>query len=170
MNTINSIEDTITLRQELLPGDMGYITYMHGKLYNELCGYDRHFERYVAREFDEFLEQYEPGKDRIWLAEQHGRIVGTIVIQGRSGRVAQLRYFLTDPSVRGQGLGKRLMKEAMDFCRSANYTHVYLLTTEELETAAELYRRHGFRVTKRDEVNLWGQQVVLNCYDAVLNG
>ena len=159
----------IHFRHHLEPGDMGYITFMHGKLYHELCGYDRHFERYVAKEFDEFLDQYDPEKDRIWLAEKDGRIAGTIVIQGRSGRVAQLRYFLIDPAVRGNGLGKFLMKEAMDFCRSKAYTHVYLLTTEELETAAALYKQHGFHLTKREALNLWGQKVILNCYDAELS-
>lgn len=158
----------ITLRNDLQPGDMGYIIYMHGKLYHELCGYDRNFERYVAREFEEFLEQYDPESDRIWLAELEEQIVGTIVIQGRSGHVAQLRYFLIDPQARGVGLGKKLMQEAMAFCRQKNYRHVYLLTTEELGTAGELYRRHGFSVTKKQETILWGQNVVLNCYDADL--
>lgn len=164
----SGLTDKITIRQHLLPGDMGYITYMHGKLYHEQCGYDRHFERYVAQEFNEFLEQYDPEKDRVWIAELDNKIVGTIVIMGRSGRVAQLRYFLIDPQVRGAGLGKKLMHEAMSFCREKKYTNVFLLTTEELETAAELYRRHGFQITKRQETDLWGQQVILNCYDAIL--
>ncbi len=159
----------INIRQHLEPGDMGYITFMHGKIYHEECGYDRHFERYVAVEFNEFLEQYDPEKDRVWIAEADGRIVGTIVIVGRSGRVAQLRYFLLDPAVRGQGLGKKLMKYAMDFCQEKKYTNIYLLTTEELETAAELYKRYGFQLTKRQETDLWGQRVVLNCYDADLS-
>jgi ribosomal protein S18 acetylase RimI-like enzyme len=167
--TDNTTLGDITLRNDLQPGDMGYIIYMHGNLYHDLCGYDRNFERYVARELDEFLEQYDPETDRIWLAERQGQIIGTMVIQGRSGQVAQLRYFLIDPQARGVGLGKRLMKEAMDFCRQKNYTHVYLLTTEELGTAGELYRRHGFRVTKRQETILWGQNVVLHCYDADLS-
>jgi ribosomal protein S18 acetylase RimI-like enzyme len=163
--TKDSTDDLPTIRHTLKPGDMGYMTYMHGKLYHELCGYDRNFERFVARELDEFLEQYDTEKDRIWIAEKGGKIVGTIVIQGRSGYVAQLRYFLLDPDARGHGLGKRLMQEAMDFCRDKNYTNVYLLTTEELGTAAELYRRHGFKITKREETTLWGQRIVLNCYD-----
>lgn len=157
-----------TIRQYLKPGDMGYIIYMHGKIYHDECGYDRHFERYVAREFDEFLAQYDPEKDRIWLAEKDDRIMGTMVIQGRSGRVAQLRYFLIDPDARGKGLGKKLMDEAMTFSRD-NYQHVYLLTTEELHTAASLYRKHGFRLTRSEKTRLWGQDLVLNCYDAALD-
>ncbi len=163
-----TLPKNITIRQHMIPGDMGYITYMHGKLYHEQCGYDRHFERYVAREFNEFLDQYDPEKDRVWIAEKNNTIIGTIVIVGRSGRVAQLRYFLVDPRERGSGLGKRLMHEAMSFCREKKYTNVYLLTTEELETAAALYKKHGFQITKRQETDLWGQQVILNCYDAEL--
>ena len=158
----------ITIRTDIRPGDIGYITYLHGVLYNREYSYNYHFERYVAISFSEFMENYEPGKDRLWIVEDENTIVGSILIIGRSGNVAQLRYFILHPDYRGMGLGKRMMQLAMDFCRSAGYGSVYLWTASELDTAAHLYQRFGFKKTKQVISNHWGKEVVEDCYDAII--
>ena len=38
--------DDISIRTELRPGDIGYVTYMHGTLYSEEYGYRIQFESY----------------------------------------------------------------------------------------------------------------------------
>ena len=160
--------EKITIRTDLRPGDLGYITYLHGLLYDQEYNYDCNFERYVADSLNEFLNQYDPGKDRVWIAETGNRIVGSIIIMGRSGLVAQLRYFLLHPDCRGIGLGTKLMQMAMDFCQSAGYQSVYLWTTEELHAAAHLYRKFGFKRTRQVPSNHWGKDVIEDCYDAII--
>jgi hypothetical protein len=63
MNLPIAIED-IVIRTELRPGDIGYVTYLHGDLYKKEYGYGIAFEAYVAQGFYEFYSQYDPGKDR----------------------------------------------------------------------------------------------------------
>ena len=161
--------ENITIRNDIRPGDMGYITYLHGILYNIECQYNNNFERYVAVSFSEFLENYDSGKDRIWVVEDDDKIVGSIVIMGRSGAVAQLRYFILHPDYRGLGLGRKLMQLAMDFCKSTGYKSIYLWTASELDTAAHLYRQFGFKRTKQVTSNHWGKKILEVCYDAVVN-
>lgn len=161
--------DNITIRTEIRPGDMGYITYLHGMLYDREYNYDYNFERYITLGFNEFLEKFDPEKDRVWIVEDGDKIVGSVLIMGRSGDVAQLRYFILLPEYRGLGLGKKLMQLAMDFCKSAGYKSVYLWTTDELHTAAHLYNSFGFRRTRQMPSNHWGKDVVEDCYDAVID-
>ena len=53
----------------------------------------------------------------MWIAELNGQIVGDIAMIKRGTDRAQLRWFGVDTHVQGQGLGSRLLKTAMDFCR-----------------------------------------------------
>ncbi len=157
--------DSITIRTEIHPGGIGYVTYLHGKVYQQEYGYNHNFEMYVAKSISEFREQFTPGQDRPWIVENGDKIVGSIVIMSRSGHVAQLRYFVLLPEYRGLGLGKKLVQMAMDFGQTAGYKSVYLWTADELHTAAKLYGKFGFQKTKAVSTNHWGKEVTENCYD-----
>lgn len=154
----------ITLRNELRPGDVGAIVSLHGILYAREYGFDVTFEAYVAGPLAEFVKAKRP-RDRIWLAEQGGRLVGCIAIVGASDAVAQLRWYLVDPSVRGQGLGKRLIDEAIAFCRACKYESIFLWTVSALETAARLYRKAGFVKVEEKPGEHWGVAVVEEKYE-----
>lgn len=138
----------IRIRTRLRPGDIGYITYMHGVLYSTEYKYGTGFESYVAEGLAEFQKIYDPARSRIWVCEHNSRIVGALVLIDR-GRSAQLRYFIIDPAYRGIGLGKKLMSLFMKFLRQCRYPHAYLLTTDELPASAHLYTSHGFRLTEQ---------------------
>jgi GNAT superfamily N-acetyltransferase len=72
---------------------------------------------------------------------------------------AQLRWLLLVPEVRGQGIGRRLVKEALDFCKDAGYSSVFLWTVNTLPVAANLYQSVGFRKTEELTHELWGRTV-----------
>jgi N-acetylglutamate synthase-like GNAT family acetyltransferase len=112
---------------------------MHGRLYSEEYGLDRTFEGYVAAGLGEFFKTFDESKDRIWLAEAEGKIVGSIAISGLPEQTAQLRWFLVHPDARGGGLGRKLIAEAIAFCRAHDFRSVFLWTISELKTAAHLY-------------------------------
>ena len=64
MNNV-SLND-ISIRTDLRPGDIGYVTYMHGALYCREYNYGLQFESYVAKGLCEFYEKYSPERNRIW--------------------------------------------------------------------------------------------------------
>ncbi|WP_266204234.1 GNAT family N-acetyltransferase [Pontibacter kalidii] len=157
----------LTFRTELKPGDLGYITYRHGAIYKNECNYGLEFESYVAYGLYEFYSQYDPDKDRIWLAEHEGKIVGTICLTHRPGNAAQLRFFLLEPEYRGIGLGKKLMELYMAFYREKGYTSSYLWTTHEQEPAIALYERYGFRLTEEKPSEAFGKPLIEQRFDLV---
>jgi hypothetical protein len=46
----------VTIRTTLRPGDIGYVTYLHGTLYAAEYGWDHTFEAYVAGPLAEFAK------------------------------------------------------------------------------------------------------------------
>ena len=165
MKTIQAAGREIRIRNDLRPGDMGYVVYLHGILYPD---WGHAFEGYVAESLAEFAHGYDAQKDGLWIAERDGRIVGSIGIVGRPAAEAQLRWFLVHPDCRGLGLGRALLQKALDFCRARGCTNVYLWTVSELEPAAHLYRSLGFRETERKTHPLWGRMRSEVRYDLAL--
>ena len=159
--------DEISIRTELCPGDLGYVTYMHGALYHREYGYGIQFESYVAKGLCEFFERYNPERSRIWVCEHADRMIGFLLLMDR-GHAAQLRYFLIEPNYRGMGLGSKLMNLYMDFLHECGYKESYLWTTHELFTAARLYKRHGFLLTEEKESITFGKPLREQRYDLKL--
>jgi N-acetylglutamate synthase-like GNAT family acetyltransferase len=157
----------ISIRNDLLPGDVGYITYLHGTLYAPEQGWDYTFDAYVAIPLAEFAKSHS-SRERIWIVEKEGKIVGSVAIVEFSDTEAQLRWLLLDPDIRGQGLGRWLVEEALGFCRDSGYSSVFLWTVNTLPIAAQLYQSMGFKQTKELTHTLWGSVVTEVKYVLVL--
>ena len=160
---LDASEQGVTLRTALRPGDIGMIVYLHGTIYASDYGFDHTFEAYVASPLAEFARSHS-ARERLWLAERHGRIVGCIAVVASSPQVAQLRWFLVDPSARGVGIGTRLLDEAVAFCMACHYESVILWTVSALTTAARLYRSVGFRKVEQRSGRQWGVAVLEEKY------
>ena len=155
----------VTIRTELLPGDLGFVAYLHGLIYTRENDFGLGFEGYVLKGLGEFALGYDPAKDRVWVCEAEGRMVGFLLGMRREEGVVQLRYFILLPEYRGVGLGKRLMGLFMEWLRQSGYRRCYLWTTDEQETAAALYLRHGFRLTEEKETAGFGKVLIERRYD-----
>lgn len=155
----------VTLRHDLRPGDLGRVTMQHGILYAAEYSFDHTFEAYVAESLAEFGKAAPSPRDRLWIAEMDGRLVGSIGIIGREERAAQLRWLLVGPESRGHGLGRRLVEEAIGFCRESGCDSVYLWTVSVLTAAARLYVEAGFRVTEEHVRTMWGATLTEQRYD-----
>ena len=161
------LDHLISIRNDLRPGDVGYITYMHGILYAPEQGWDHTFDAYVAVPLAVFSKSHS-SRENIWIAEKEERIVGSIAIVKFSDEKAQLRWLLLDPEVRGHGLGRRLVEEALDFCQKAEYSSVFLWTVNTLPVAATIYKSTGFKQTEELTHELWGSVVTEVRYELAL--
>lgn len=160
--------DEIKIREKLKPGDIGMITYLHGKLYSTEYNYDYHFESYVAEGLHEFAEKYNPEKDCLWICEHRDKIIGSIFLVSRN-ESAQLRYFFLLPEYRGRGLGKKLMNLFCSSLKERGYKKSFLWTTKELAAAANLYTRFGFILVEEKTHFLWGKEITEQKYELVIN-
>ena len=154
----------INIRTRLLPGDLGYVAQLHGRLYAEECGYGLSFERYVLGGLHEFAGRYDPARDRVWICEYEERIVGFLMGFHREDSI-QLRYFILLTEFRGEGLGKRLMDLFMDFLKEQGCGKAYLWTTNEQHAAISLYTRYGFRLTEEKTSEAFDKLLVEQRYD-----
>jgi N-acetylglutamate synthase-like GNAT family acetyltransferase len=162
-----TLED-ITIRNILKPGDIGFLIYLHGSLYKKEYNYGIEFETYVAKGLCKFYDNYNPKKDRIWICEHRGQIMGSLLLEQRN-EVAQLRYFLIKPGYRGIGLGSKLMNLYLKFLKQSGYKKSYLWTTSELTSAAFLYCKTGFKIIeKKESFQNFGKKVTEQKYELIL--
>ena len=145
-----------------VPGSIGRISALHGTYYHDHWGFGLYFEAKVATELSAFLQRYDERRDGIWLAIVKGRIEGSIIIDGihAEARGAHLRWFIVSDSLRGKGVGRRLIDRAIGFCRGKNYNKVYLWTFQGLGAARYLYEKAGFRLIKQQSGVQWGTEVI----------
>jgi peptidyl-dipeptidase Dcp len=165
MNLTDKTLNNISIRTELRPGDLGYVIYRHGKLYDEEYNYGISFETYVGWGMHEFYKNYNPEIDRVWICEHDNKIIGFLLLMHRENNTAQLRYFYIEPEYRGIGLGKKLMQLYMDFLKEKGYQSSYLWTTHELHSAASLYKKHGFQLTEEKQSTDFGKPLTEQRYD-----
>jgi GNAT superfamily N-acetyltransferase len=148
---------------------LGSIISLHGTIYAREYGFDPTFEAYVAGPLAEFVRT-RTDRDQLWIAQRGEHIVGCIAIVGASRTEAQLRWFLVDPSARGLGLGRRLLHEAVEFCKGHGYESVLLWTVSSLSAAARLYQLFGFTKVEEKPGWRWGVDVVEEKYVLHLGG
>lgn len=159
---------TSVIRNELQVGDIGTIIYLHGALYAKEYGYDHTFEAYVAEPLGQFAKRKNT-RERVWIVEQNGNVLGSIALCEVSKDEAQLRWFLISPELRGQGMGRRLIALLLEFAVEQGYQSISLWTVKGLEAARKIYSSTGFVLTEEVEHLIWGSMHVEQQYSMTLD-
>jgi DNA-binding MarR family transcriptional regulator/GNAT superfamily N-acetyltransferase len=143
------------------PGCIGDIASLHGRFYAANWGFGAYFEKKVATELAQFAGSLPAQGKALWLAVERDRVLASLAIDGHgSGEqdTAHLRWFIVDDSLRGTGIGRRMMASAMQFC-DAHYGDTYLWTFKGLDAARHLYESFGFQLAEEFEGDQWGTRV-----------
>jgi len=161
----------VNINEGYRPGLIGAIAGYHGTIHNKLAGLGAIFEGIVAAGMAEFMPRAENSVNKTWYAEQDGRIVGGITIDGEGlgNNIAHLRWFIIDDTLQSAGLGSRLFKKTMDFCDIQGFDEIHLWTYKGLDAAKKLYERSGFELVEEIHGDRWGKQVVEQKYVLIKN-
>ncbi|HEV2304715.1 MAG TPA: helix-turn-helix domain-containing GNAT family N-acetyltransferase [Candidatus Acidoferrales bacterium] len=149
-------------------GDMGWIVYRHGVLYSQEYGYDQQFEALVARIVGEFIRNFDAKRERCWIAEREGEIVGSVFVVRKSKSIAKLRLLYVEPRARGLGIGRRLVDECIRFASEAGYKKITLWTQSHLAAARRIYKNAGFRLAHKEPHHSFSLDLVAETWDLEL--
>lgn len=150
------------------PGDIGWITHRQGVLYNQEYGWDEQFEALIAEIAAKFFQSFDPKRERCWIAEREGEVIGSVFCVKDSKTIARLRLLYVEPSARGLGVGSRLVEECVAFARRAGYRKVTLWTNSVLHSARHIYERAGFRKVSEEAHHSYGHDLVSQTWDLKL--
>jgi len=153
-----------------LPGAIGRVAELHAVYYHQMWDFGLYFEAKIATELAQFMQSFNPARDGFWAIVADDRIMGSIAIVGEETLPpgARLRWYILSPESQGQGWGKLLMREAMDFCRQAKFHRVYLSTFAGLDPARHLYEAAGFQLIDEQEGAHWGKTVLEQTFELIL--
>ena len=88
--------------------------------------------------------EYAPPSGALFVAEDHGRLVGMIGLRSSDRDIAEMKRLYVGPEARGRGLAKQLIAAALDEARRLRYSEIRLDTLPMMRDAQSLYVSLGF--------------------------
>jgi DNA-binding MarR family transcriptional regulator/GNAT superfamily N-acetyltransferase len=150
------------------PGDMGWVVHRQAVLYAGEYGWDEQFEAIVADIVARFIRNFDPKKERCWIAEREGAVVGSVFVVRDTDDVARLRLLYVEADTRGLGIGRRLVDECIRFARQTGYRRLTLWTNDILVSARRIYQAAGFQLVAEDRHHSFGHDLVGQNWDLML--
>ncbi len=171
LHSMHTIETLLTPGAEKSPapyvlrlhrlGDMGYITYRNAVIYAGEYGWGPGIESSVARIVADFLDNYDPQRERCWVAEREGVFAGCVFLVKHPDdpqNLARLRLLIVEQAARGSGLGRHLVHECTRFAQQAGYKKITLWTHTVLTAARKIYEREGYKLVHQEPHSSFGKE------------
>ena len=172
METIRSIltgEPREVEIRPVKPGELSIAAAQAAEFYMNEIGLDHTFELYLFEKMTAFMKNKAKEKSEGWVADCNGAIAGFVGVDGEGGKTARIVGLLLQPEFRKSGLGRRLMDQALAFCRENLYHKVYLWSFPELRDARRLYEYYGFTPTEEKTSAAWGKEITMERWDCILH-
>jgi DNA-binding MarR family transcriptional regulator/GNAT superfamily N-acetyltransferase len=144
------------------PGDMGWVVYRQAVLYAQEYAWDETYEALISRIVADFIDRFDPKRERCWIAEHGGETVGSVFLIKHLERagVAQLRLLYVERTVRGLGIGRRLVHECTQFAQQTGYKAITLWTNSLLTSARKIYEAEGYRLVSEKPHHSFGHDLI----------
>jgi len=147
---------------------MGWVVHRHGALYAAEYGWDWTFEAMVAGIVAGFIDNFDPVRERCWIAERDGTILGSVFLVRESDTVGRLRLLYVEPAARGTGLGRLLVRTCVRHASAVGYRTLTLWTNDVLVAARAIYQSEGFGMTASQAEQHFGKALVSETWERAL--
>lgn len=92
-----------------------------------------------------FDAHYTAPRGAFWVVrDDTTRVVGSVGVDRVDERTAELHRLYVEASLRGRGIGQRLVETVLDWSRAQELGRVVLWSDTRFESSHRLYRRLGF--------------------------
>lgn len=138
----NALPDEIEILRRLTVESFGGVNIEEGveRALGILNGHDWKWRK--ARHID---ADFKANADGIFVADQQGTLVGYITTSlDRDAGKGRIPNLVVAASMRGQGLGRRLIDHALDYFRREGMVYAVIETLEQNEVGRHLYPACGF--------------------------
>ena len=98
-------------------------------------------------EIDKMYESYQSNRSRYFIVEENNKILGGAGInQLKNGdiNICELQKMYFHKSLRGRGIGDKMIELCLDFAVESNYKKCYIETMPNMVNAQKLYIKKGF--------------------------
>jgi len=118
----------------------------------------------VRDSIERAIERGWPHGGGAWLVDRDGELQGCLGLTDEGDGLGRLRWVLLHPDLRGQGLGRRMITEAVAEARRLGFQRLELDTFGALRSAAAIYRDAGFRLVSEKQTEMWGPPIAYQHY------
>lgn len=116
-------------------------------------------------EIDEYARFLPQNNDPYFVAERNGQVVGACgYYLIHEGSVARICWILTDPDLKGSGVGSALLRHVLE--QILTHPDVTIIECQTSQVAYQFFEKFGF-VLRRTEPNHWAPG--LDLYFMTLN-
>jgi putative acetyltransferase len=141
------LEDSSYIIREILPEDNLQIRKVIRDVFIEL-ELPLEGTAYADSETEMMYESYQNENERYFVIDFDGHILGGGGIKplnNGNDNTCELQKMYFSNSIRGKGLGKRMLEKCLDFAVNSKYKICYLETITKLDSAIILYGKFGFK-------------------------
>jgi GNAT superfamily N-acetyltransferase len=154
-----------------LPGLIADSAALMSREYAARFGVGAAYEAWVVTELAGYFTAFDAATCEWWSVRLDGTLAGCAAIDGRcGGQEAEFRWFCLSPATRGRGLGRRLLREAVDHATRQGLRRIHLHTHRDLGAAVHLYEQAGFCRLADGPGPSWGPHLRLEAYVLDLGG
>ena len=113
------------------------------KEYAAWLNIDLSFQNF-EEELLELKTMYSAPAGGIILAKATHQFVASVAIRKIDNDTAELKRMFVQPAFQGKGIGKDLLRQAIEMAKTANYRRIKLDTLNYMLPAINLYKQNGF--------------------------
>lgn len=176
LRAMQLIEQTLTVPHSMAgvqlrapqAGDISWAVHRQAVLYHQDYGWGAPFEALLLHAADAFITGFKSDRERAWIADYGGEMVGAIVVTQQAFGVAELRMFYVEPHVRGLGIGRKLLDKSIAFAREKGYRSLRLWTNDVLHRARGMFEREGFVMIEASPNRDFGENLTAQVWELVL--